>query len=49
MWKLKRYDTNELIYITETDLENELNSYQRARVGEGIDWALGLRYTHYYI
>jgi len=35
--KKQQHSTNELIYKTEnrlTDLENELNGYQRRRVGE---------------
>ena len=33
MWNLKSNDTNELIYKTETDLEN--NGYQGGKVGLG--------------
>ena len=36
MWNLKmKNDTNELIYKTETDLENEFNGYWGEGEGEG--------------
>ena len=40
MWNLK-YDTNELIYETETeltDIENRLVVAKREGVGVGLDW-----------
>ena len=38
MWNLKKNDTNELIYKTETDSDTERNvCYQRGNVGGGIN------------
>ena len=50
LWTLK-YDTNELIYKTETDNRHRKQTYgyQRGRGGEGYTTSLGLTYTHYYI
>ena len=52
MWNLKKNDTNELIYKTETDsdLENEL-MVSRGKGGEGrTDWESGIdMYTLLYL
>ena len=51
MWNVK-YDTNELIYKTETDsdIENQTYGCQRAdRVGEGWIGSLGLADANYYM
>ena len=45
MWNLKKYDTNELIYKTETlnRLRGRTYGYQGERVrGRGIDWDFGI-------
>ena len=34
----KKSDLNELIFITETDLENKLMVTRREQIQEGIDW-----------
>ena len=50
MWNLK-YDTNKLIYETETDSDTsrtDLLSGWRG-VGRGMDWDLGLADENYYI
>ena len=36
MWNLKKNDTNEFIYKTETDPENK-HGYQGGRVRAGVD------------
>ena len=41
IWKLK-YDTNELIYKPETDIENRLVVAKEGRVGKGgMNWEFG--------
>ena len=41
MWNLK-YDTNELIYETETDIENRLVVANAEGSGGGMDWKSGI-------
>ena len=49
MWDLKNNDTNELIYQTETDLENEFIVTGGQARGE-IDWEFGnAMYTLLYV
>lgn len=51
MWSLK-YDTNELIYKTETDLKDvEKRTVTAKEVGLGKEWigSLGLANTNYHI
>ena len=49
MWNLK-YDTNELIYKTETDLENKVMVTKGEKGREGINWEIGTDiYTLLYI
>ena len=50
MWNL-RYDTNELIYETETDSQTwrtDLWLPRGKRFGEGMDWESGLADANYY-
>ena len=48
MWNLN-YDTNELIYETETDTENRLVVASGKQVWEGWIESLGLADANYYI
>ena len=49
MWNLK-YDTNELIYKTETDLQTwKTNLWLPKEKGGGKIKSFGLTYTHYYM
>ena len=48
MWNLK-YNTNELIYETETDSQTQKTDLPRDRGGERWIGSLGLADTNYYI
>ena len=52
MWNLKKKDTNELIYKTETDSQNlKTNLWLPKGTGGGgrMDWGFGTACTHYCI
>ena len=51
MWNLKRNDTNELIYKTETDSQTEQSCGCHGGGGGGEGWigSLGLADANYYI
>ena len=50
MWNLK-YDTNEVIYKTETDSQTQKTNLwlPKGKGGEGYIRSLGLTDTHYYV
>ena len=48
MWNLK-YDTNEHVYKTETDVENRFVATERQGVGEKRIGSLGLADANWYI